>query len=99
MRCIAYSRVSTQDQSDNGVSLEAQKEKLAAYAALYDLEIVETIEDAGESAKSLNRPGLLQALAMLRRGQADGIIVVKLDRLTRNVGDLQTLITDYFGEK
>jgi site-specific DNA recombinase len=73
--------------------------KLASYAALYDLAIVETIVDAGESAKSLNRPGLQRALTMLRRGEADGLVIVKLDRLTRSVADWQTLIDDYFGER
>jgi DNA invertase Pin-like site-specific DNA recombinase len=70
MRVICYSRVSTEDQSNNGVSLEAQTAKLAAHASLDDLEIVETIEDAGESAKSLNRPRLQRALGMLKRGEA-----------------------------
>jgi len=91
--------VSAEDQATNGVSLEAQAAKLAAYASLYELAIVETISDAGESAKSLNRPGLQRALAMLRKGEADGLVVVKLDRLTRSVGDWQTLIDSYFGEK
>jgi DNA invertase Pin-like site-specific DNA recombinase len=66
---------------------------------VFDLEVVEAIVDAGESAKSLNRPGLQRALAMLKRGEADGLAVVKLDRLTRSVADWQTLIDDYFGER
>lgn len=99
MRVVAYARVSTTDQADNGVSLEAQTAKLAAYASLYDLQIVETITDAGESAKSLNRPGLQRALAMLRKGEADGLVIVKLDRLTRSVADWQTLIDGFFGER
>jgi len=99
MKVIAYCRVSTADQSDNGVSLDAQREKTAAYAALYDLTIIETIIDAGESAKSLDRPGLQRALALLKSGQADGLLIVKLDRLTRSVADWQTLIDDYFGDK
>ena len=99
MRVIVYCRVSTADQADNGVSLEAQAAKLAAYASLYELIVVETISDAGESAKSLNRPGLQRALAMLRRGEADGLAVVKLDRLTRSVADWQLLIDGYFGER
>lgn len=99
MRVILYCRVSTADQADNGVSLDAQIAKLTAYASLYDLEAVATITDAGESAKSLNRPGLQRALAMLRRGEADGLAVVKLDRLTRSVADWQILIDDYFGER
>lgn len=98
MKVIAYCRVSTTDQADNGVSLDAQQAKTAAYAALYGLEIVETIIDAS-SAKSLDREGLQRALAILRAGQADGLVVLKLDRLTRSVADWQRLIDDYFGEK
>jgi site-specific DNA recombinase len=99
MRVICYCRVSTTDQADKGVSLESQQVKLAAYSSLYDLTVVETITDAGESAKSLNRPGLKRALDMLSRGEADGLAVVKLDRLTRSVADWQTLIDGHFGDR
>ena len=40
-----------------------------------------------------------EALARLRKGDADGLLISKLDRLTRSVGDWQELIDDYFGEK
>jgi len=99
MRVIIYSRVSTTEQSEHGVSLDAQEAKNTAYAALYDLTVVAMVRDPGESGKSLNRPGLQQALAMLRRGEADGLICNKLDRLTRSIGDWQDLIDGYFGEK
>jgi DNA invertase Pin-like site-specific DNA recombinase len=99
MKIVLYTRVSTSDQFDHGVSLDAQKAKLEAYAKLYDLEAVETAVDAGESAKSLNRPGLQRALAMLSSGEADGMAVVKLDRLTRSILDWQTLIDRYFGDR
>jgi site-specific DNA recombinase len=99
MRVVAYARVSTTDQADLGVSLEAQQAKMAAYASLYGLEIVDTIVDAGESAKSLNRPGLQRALGLLRAGKADGCLIVKLDRLTRSIADWQILIDELFGEK
>ncbi|SDY42835.1 Site-specific DNA recombinase [Allochromatium warmingii] len=95
-RTIAYIRVSTDKQVEHGVSLEAQQAKLEAYAKLYDLEIVETITDAGVSAKTLERPGLQRALGLLRSGKADALLVVKLDRLTRSVADLGCLIDDYF---
>jgi DNA invertase Pin-like site-specific DNA recombinase len=98
MRVILYARVSTADQCD-GVSLDAQQAKLAAYCAPYDLIVVEVITDAGESAKSLDRPGLERALSLLQSGKADGLVVVKLDRLTRSVADWQLLIDDYFGER
>ena len=94
-KTIGYIRVSTDKQADKGVSLEAQQEKLKAYATLYDLELVEIIVDAGESAKSLNRPGLTRALSMLGK-EADALLVVKLDRLTRSVADLGKLLDSHF---
>ena len=48
------------------MSLEAQRAKVEAYAALYDVELVAIEVDAGESASSLDRPALGRALAMLR---------------------------------
>jgi site-specific DNA recombinase len=99
MRVVVYCRVSTADQADNGVSLEAQQAKLRTYADLYELTVIDVITDAGESAKSLKREGLQRALMMLRKGEADGLLVAKLDRLTRSVADWQTLIDGYFGEK
>src|SRR5208282_3101341 len=99
MRVIGYPRVSTEEQATSGQSLSAQRSKLEAYAKLYDLELVEIIEDAGESGKTLNRPGLQRALAMIRAGEADGLVICKLDRLTRSIGDWQELIDGFFGEK
>lgn len=95
-RTIAYLRVSTEKQADRGVSLDAQRGKVAAYAQLYDLELVDTTVDAGESAKSLDRPGLKRAVAVLKAAQAEALLVVKLDRLTRSVVDLGTLVEGYF---
>src|SRR5690606_6196856 len=91
-RTVAYLRVSTDKQADKGVSLDAQGAKVAAYAELYDLDVVEVIVDAGVSAKTLDRPGLGKALAMLRSGKADALLVCKLDRLTRSVRDLGELV-------
>ncbi len=95
-RTVAYLRVSTDKQADKGVSLDVQRAKVEAYASLYDLDIVDVIVDAGESAKSLHRPGLVRALDMLRKGTADALLVVKLDRLTRSVRDLGELVERYF---
>ncbi len=99
VKAVGYIRVSTDEQASNGISLDAQKAKLEAYAALYDIELVGIEIDAGVSAKTLNRPGLQSALARLDSGEAGALIVVKLDRLTRRVADLDTLIENYFGAK
>lgn len=95
-RVIGYVRVSSEQQADEGVSLDAQREKLAQYAALFDLNLVAVHVDAGLSAKTLERPGLEAALTDLREGRADGLLVAKLDRLTRSVRDLGTLLDRYF---
>lgn len=95
-RTVAYLRVSTDKQAESGVSIDAQRAKVAAYASLYDLDLVDVIVDAAVSAKSLDRPGLEQALAMLDEGHADALLVVKLDRLTRSVRDLGDLVDRYF---
>lgn len=97
-RLVGYIRVSSVEQASEGVSLAAQRAKLQAYATAMDLELVDIAEDAGVSAKSLRRPGLQRALAMLDDGEADGLLVAKLDRLTRSVRDLAELIDGYFGE-
>ena len=95
---VAYLRVSTDKQVDRGVSLEAQREKLEAYATLYDLELVATEVDAGVSAKTLERPALQSALRRLENGEARVLVVMKLDRLTRSVRDLGVLVETYFAK-
>jgi DNA invertase Pin-like site-specific DNA recombinase len=99
MKVIGYVRVSTEEQATDGVSMAAQEAKVRGFAALHDLDLVEVVIGAGESAKTLKRPGLQRALAMLKSGEADGLIVAKLDRLSRSVGDWQDLIERYFGER
>lgn len=96
-RAVAYIRVSTDDQVDKGVSLDAQRARVTAYAAQHGLELVEIVEGAGESAKSLDRPGLQRALELLRG--ADALLIVTLDRLTRSVRDWGVLLEEYFTDR
>jgi len=98
-RTVAYLRVSTDKQADHGISLDAQRAKVDAYASLYGIELVAVEVDAGESAKSLERPALQRALEMLRTGKVDALLVVKLDRLTRSVRDLCDLVDKYFRDE
>ncbi|MBE9204909.1 recombinase family protein [Synechocystis salina LEGE 06099] len=99
MKAIGYVRVSTEEQASKGVSIEAQRVKLEAYADLYDLDLVDVIVDAGYSAKSLDRPGLHRALNSLESGEAEALLIFKLDRLTRSVRDLDCLLSEYFADK
>lgn len=95
-RVICYCRVSTDKQD---ISVEVQKEKLTAYCALFDFEIVAIYSDEGFSAKSMNRPALKNALKLLEKNEADGIVIAKLDRLTRSLKDLATLLENFFASK
>jgi DNA invertase Pin-like site-specific DNA recombinase len=92
MKAIGYVRVSTEKQADFGVSLEAQSEKVRAMAVVQGAELVEVIVDAGESAKSLNRPGMARLLSLVDAGAVDTVIIAKLDRLTRSVAHLAELL-------
>jgi site-specific DNA recombinase len=99
MNVIGYVRVSTEEQSKEGVSVDSQIAKIKAYCLLYDLTLVDVVVDAGVSAKTLKRPGLTEALAALKTKKADGMVIAKLDRLSRSVKDWNHLIDLYFGEK
>ena len=84
-RAVGYIRVSTEEQSREGISLEMQAAKIRAYAELNDLELVDTVEDAGISGKSIKaRPGIQAVLKMVEARKIDAVIVYKLDRLARN---------------
>ena len=69
MKTIGYVRVSTDKQADRGVSLDAQAEKIRAMAVVHNAELLDIIVDGGESAKSLNRPGMARLLALVDAGE------------------------------
>jgi site-specific DNA recombinase len=92
MTAIGYARVSTDKQADRGVSLEAQTEKIRAMTVVHSAELTDIIVEAGESAKTLNRPGMQRLLALVDSGEVNVVIVAKLDRLTRSVKDLCELL-------
>lgn len=83
---IGYLRVSTEEQANSGLGLDAQRETIQRYADSHGWDIV-WYEDAGLSAKNMDRPALQAALARLHPKNRDvaGIVVAKLDRLSRSV--------------
>ncbi len=83
---IGYIRVSTEGQAVDGVSLDAQRAKIAAWCELNDYALAAVHVDAGISGKSAdNRPGLQTALADCRKGSA--LVVYSLSRLARSTRD------------
>lgn len=89
---VIYTRVSSEDQAREGVSLAAQREACELLCKLRSLTTRDMIEDAGFSAKSLKRPGIKSILAAIEAGRVQTIVVWRLDRLTRNLRDLLDLV-------
>lgn len=89
IRVALYVRVSTEEQSRHGLSLEDQKNVLIEYAKSHGMIIVGIYEDAGISARKpyKNRPAILRLLEDVKAGKIDLILFTKLDRWFRNVGN------------
>jgi DNA invertase Pin-like site-specific DNA recombinase len=95
---VGYARLSP--RPEEGFGIDVQTAKMHAYADLYDLELVAIkVEPKLVSGKTLDRPALRDVLGMLRAGEAEGVLVAKLDRLSRNVVDMGHLIDEYFSSK
>jgi len=96
MLAIGYVRVSTEDQAQGGVSLDAQEEKIRAYCLAKEWDLVRVVRDGGYSAKDLNRPGIQSIISGCSKREFDVVVILKLDRLTRSVKDLGYLVEDVF---
>ena len=87
MEAIGYIRVSTEEQARKGVSLKAQKLRIALWCKGADHELLKVYKDEGLSGgKAHNRPGLQAALDDACKRKA-ALVVCKLDRLARSVRD------------
>ena len=96
MQAVGYIRVSTDEQAKEGISLDAQEEKIRAFSYAKDWDLVGIYNDAGYSGKSLNRPEMQRLISDVKTNKFDVIIIYKLDRLTRKVKDLGYLIEEVF---
>ena len=86
-KAIGYIRVSTTEQASEGVSLEAQRAKIAAWAVANDYELVAIHEDAGITGTSMEkRAGLQAAIAATGKGMA--LVAYSFSRLARSTADM-----------
>ena len=83
--CFGYTRVSTVRQGD-GVSLEAQREAISTFAERNNLQVTKWFEEK-ETAAKRGRPIFDTVVKALQAGDADGLIVHKIDRSARNFSD------------
>ena len=84
MRCGIYVRVSTDEQRDNGYSIDSQLRMIKEYCEKNEYDIVDVYNDAGHSGKDLMRPEMQRLLKDIKSKKIDKLVAIKVDRLTRN---------------
>ncbi len=88
MNGIIYCRVSSREQIE-GTSLESQQAACRDYARAHDINVLKVFVEQGESAKFADRTQLIELLNFCRdnKGKVEVLLVWKVDRFARNVGD------------
>jgi len=86
--CVIYCRVSSKEQIE-GTSLESQEIACTEYAKTHKMQVLKTFVERGESAKFADRTQLIELIDFCRtsKPKVDALLVWKLDRFARNVGD------------
>lgn len=92
MKAALYIRVSSQMQVDEGYSMEAQHDILMALIEKKGLSLYRVYSDPGISGGSFKRPGIQMLIGDMKARKFDTLVIHKLDRLTRNLGDLHTFL-------
>jgi DNA invertase Pin-like site-specific DNA recombinase len=92
---IGYARVAAVSQRAPRAGLDAQAAKIQARARAEGITCVEVIEDSGESALNLKRPGLKRLFRALDAGPISVVITADLSRLARDMSDLRRLLSRF----
>lgn len=94
MKAVGYIRIS-KDANGNGHSLDAQRKAIEQACESREWELLRIEQDIQSGGSTRNRPGLDKALRLLDSGEADYLVVGKLDRLSRSVSDFNQLLETY----
>ena len=86
-KAAGYARVSTAGQAEHGLGMDIQREAIAEFCAREGLELVQNFEDAGVSGANgvADREGWPLLVNGLEAGQFSTVIVLRLDRLARDL--------------
>ena len=87
MKVVAYTRVSTDKQAEEGLGLDVQRDAIRAWAKSVGHKVVEWTSDEGVSGSNGldERTGLLDAFSTISTGRAKGLVIYRLDRLARDL--------------
>jgi DNA invertase Pin-like site-specific DNA recombinase len=91
-KAVGYIRVSTDEQADSGLGLDAQRAAIEGEISRRGWDLVNVYTDTASGRSLTRRPGLEAALARLESGGASALVVSKLDRLSRSTKDFATLM-------
>ena len=96
MRVALYIRVSTQEQAQEGYSIDAQTERLINFCKAKGWNVYKIYTDPGYSGSNMKRPAMTKLIADIKQHNIDCVLVYKLDRLSRSQKDTLFLIEDLF---
>lgn len=91
-----YSRVSTQEQAQEGYSIQEQIDRMTKYCEAMKWTVFNVYTDAGFTGANTDRPALQKLIKDVKAGKVNKVLVYKLDRLSRSQKDTLTLIEDVF---
>ena len=99
-KAVSYVRVSSDDQAKHGFSIDQQIKNNMEFALQNDYALIQTFKDEGRSAKNLERPGLQDLLKYCadKKNNVEAVIVWKLDRISRSVGDYTSTLSPFFAK-
>jgi len=92
MKYVLYSRKSTESDEQQTLSIESQVKEMLAIAERENLEVVDIRRESHSAKDSGQRPVFKELLEDIRRGRYNGILTWAPDRLSRNAGDLGSLV-------
>lgn len=84
MRAIGYARVSTDHQGANGLGMDSQRSQITAEVDRRGWQLVDIESDVASGKSTNGRAGLARAIERMEAGEADALVVTKLDRLARS---------------
>lgn len=94
MRVIGYTCLNTISQQPLNLTLEDQEKTIQDYAEENGFELVHLYHETTDTTHTLSQPKLTEIIAESNKGHFDALVIARLDRLTRNIRQLNTLISE-----